>query len=169
MKQFVFAKNHLILCHALLNEILNIKQDMCHRLEGVPLTPEQHKAIFVYLDLLEFPSKDWQTKDAWLVATISSYFLAMMNEHYDAFLKCLDELAWRMKAEWKADIMTKEQYMNIRRTNHETKNIIEGLKNHENYKMDINPDTMEVIISISNIYVDRSVHQEREEVCSNLR
>jgi hypothetical protein len=168
MPQFVLAKNHLILCHAILREIINIKDDMRRRLVGVPLTPEQHKAIYIYLDLLEFPSKDWQTKDAWLVATISSYFLAMMNEHYDAFIKCLDELAWRMKLEWQRDIMTKEQYLNIRRTNHETKNIVEGLKNHENYKMDINPDTMDIILSTNNVYVDRSVNQEREEVCSNL-
>lgn len=148
MKQFSFAKNHLILCHALLNEVIDIKADMSRRLEGVPLTPEQHKSVFVYLDLLQHPSKEWQTKDAWLVATIASYFLAMMNEYYDAFLKCLDELAWRMKAEWKANIMSQEQYFNIRRTNNETKNIVEGLKNHENYRLDIHPDTMDIIISI---------------------
>lgn len=169
MKRFVFAKNHLILCHAILSDILNIKQDMCHRLDGVPLTPEQHKAIFVYLDLMEFPSKDWHTKDAWLVATISTYFLAMMNERYDTFLKYLDELACRMETEWKADITTKEQYLNILRTTHETKNIIEGLKNCETYKIEINPDTMVVIISACDIYVDRSVRQEGETVCSNLR
>jgi hypothetical protein len=148
MKQFVFAKNHLILCHALLNEIIDIKADMTRRLEGVPLTPEQRRSVFIYLDLLEEPSKDWQTKDCWLVATIASYFLAMMNEYYDAFLKCLDELAWRMKAEWKQEIMTQEHYFNIRRTNNETKNIVEGLKNHENYKLDIHPDTMNIIISV---------------------
>lgn len=147
-RQFAFAKNHLILCHALLNEIIDIKADMSRRLEGVPLTPQQHKAIFIYLDLLQEPSKEWQTKDAWLVATIASYFLAMMNEYYDAFLKCLDELARRMKAEWKAEIMSQEQYFNIRRTNNETKNIVEGLKNHENYKLDIHPDTMDIIISV---------------------
>lgn len=148
VKQFAFAKNHLILCHALLNEIIDIKADMTRRLEGVALTPEQRRSVFIYLDLLEEPSKEWLTKDVWLVATICSYFLAMMNEYYDAFIKCLDELAWRMKAEWKQEIMTQEHYLNIRRTNHETKNIVEGLKNHENYKLDIHPETMDIIISV---------------------
>ena len=89
VKQFAFAKNHLILCHALLNEIIDIKADMTRRLEGVALTPEQRRSVFIYLDLLEEPSKEWLTKDAWLVATICSYFLAMMNEYYDDAILCI--------------------------------------------------------------------------------
>jgi len=147
MSSFVFAKNHLLLCHLVVGEFSNVKEDVVRRLEGVKLTPVQRNAIIDYLDLLETPSKDWQTKDSWLIATITAYFVAMMNEHYGAFVKCLDDLDWRMEHEWMGGECSEEEFLNIRRSNHETRIMADELKKHGEYKLIIHPDSDHVIIS----------------------
>lgn len=146
LNQYVFCKNHLLLCHALLSELIDIEADMERRLAPCSLAPDQHKKIMVYLRMMKgAPSAEWGTRDAWLIATIVSYFIAMMDEYHAQLHECLKELSWRMKNEKRSGEMDEEQYMNIRRTNFETGAIIDALRNQEDYNLFINDDMNSVI------------------------
>lgn len=149
MREYQFCKNHLILCHCILSELMDVKADMEHRLSQLNMLEPDKKKILLYLNLLDTPSREWNTKEPALVSTIVSYHLAMMNDKKEMFQKTLDELAWRMKNEKEQGIMTNEQYLNIRRTNFETKQIVDALNGKEEYKLVIDEDTLNATILIS--------------------
>jgi len=149
MKEYLFCKNHLILCHCILSELMDVKADMEHRLSQLNMLEQDKKKILLYLNLLDTPSREWNTKEPALVSTIVSYHLAMMNDKKEMFQKTLDELAWRMKNEKEQGIMTNEQYLNIRRTNFQTKQIVDALNGKEEYKLVIDDDTLNATILIS--------------------
>ena len=148
MKEYLFCKNHLILCYCILTELIDVKADMEHRLSQLEMKDTEKKKIMIYLNMMETPSKEWNTKDAWLVSTIVSYHLAMMNDNKEKFRITLNELAWRMKNEKEQGIMTNEEYMNIRRTNFETSKIVEALIDKEDYHLIVNKKTMDATIKI---------------------
>lgn len=149
MKEYLFCKNHLILCYCILTELMDVKADMEHRLSQFNMLESDKKKIMIYLNMMETPSKEWNTKEPALVSTIVSYHLAMMNDKKEMFQKTLDELAWRMKNEKEQGIMTNEQYLNIRRTNFQTKQIVDALNGKEEYKLVIDKDTFNATILIS--------------------
>ena len=149
MKEYQFCKNHLILCYCILSELMDVKADMEHRLSQLNMLEPDKKKILLYLKMLDTPSREWNTKEPALVSTIVSYHLAMMNDKKEMFQKTLDELAWRMKNEKEQGIMTNEQYLNIRRTNFETKQIVDALNGKEEYKLVIDEDTLNATILIS--------------------
>lgn len=149
MREYQFCKNHLILCHCILSELMDVKADMEHRLSQLNMLEPDKKKILLYLKMLDTPSREWNTKEPALVSTIVSYHLAMMNDKKEMFQKTLDELAWRMKNEKEQGIMTNEQYLNIRRTNFETKQIVDALNGKEEYKLVIDEDTLNATILIS--------------------
>ena len=149
MKEYLFCKNHLILCYCILTELMDVKADMECRLSQLNMLESDKKKIMIYLNMMETPSKEWNTKEPALVSTIVSYHLAMMNDKKEMFQKTLDELAWRMKNEKDQGIMTNEQYLNIRRTNFQTKQIVDALNGKEEYKLVIDEDTFNATILIS--------------------
>jgi len=149
MKEYLFCKNHLILCYCILTELMDVKADMEYRLSQFNMLESDKKKIMIYLNMMETPSKEWNTKEPALVSTIVSYYLAMMIEKKEMFQKTLEELAWRMKNEKDQGIMTNEQYLNIRRTNFQTKQIVDALNGKEEYKLVIDEDTFNATILIS--------------------
>ena len=133
----VIERRHFAVGVIVLDGYINLKQDIIRMMCDAGLDEHYKKRILVLLSLVGSPQTTEWDFDKFLpeLSNLTRYLLHKLVLFKDQYIECCIELERRMKAEWKAGILGKVEYLYLRRCYFELRRILERLDVNDHYNI----------------------------------
>ena len=122
--KYIITKRHLTTLYVFLDAYTNLLNDMEKDIKRYDIN---HSKLLLFVKLLNTPTPKWISREEEMLSNVISYMLWATLKRKDDFYECLHQLETRAKKEVKTGEMTKEYYLEHRKTHFELKSLIEAL------------------------------------------
>jgi hypothetical protein len=124
MGRYIITKRHLTTLYVFLDAHTDLLNDFEKDLKRHNIS---NLKLLLFVKLLGVPTPKWVSREEETISNIVSYMLWKTIKRMDDFTECVRQLEKRAKDEYKRGVMTKEFYLEHRRTNLDLINLLEAL------------------------------------------